>query len=135
MAKFGKAGKRTVHTLKGAVEVAISEGEFLAYTLTVDGAIPLFTYACKHTARLSQDDFEGHPKAVYEWSWSKDSDESDSDDDVYSVAMLFLSALKYNLVVEHFRQDNSLIETLQNIDYESTESSDAFTEPLRVFTK
>jgi hypothetical protein len=133
MADFGKAGKRTIRSHDGAALVQVSTGEYLAYKLTVQGAIPLFTFACKHTSRRSQSDFPGHPKAVYEWTWSQNKNESDAADDVYGVAMMFLSALKYTLLVEHRRHDNSVIKTLQDIDYESTEHSDAFTEPLRVF--
>ncbi|HXT63382.1 MAG TPA: hypothetical protein VN696_10125 [Pyrinomonadaceae bacterium] len=133
MADFGKGGKRTIRTHDGAVLVSISNGEYLAYKLTVQGAVPLFTFACKHTSRKSQNDFPGHPKAVYEWTWSHNSDESDAPDDNYGVAMLFISALKYTLFVEHRRQDNTVIKVLQDIDYESKEHADSFTEILRVF--
>jgi hypothetical protein len=134
MADFGKAGKRTIRTHDGAVLVQVSAGEYLAYKLTVEGAVPLFTFACKHISRKSQSDFPGHPKAIYEWTWSQNSNESDAPDDMYAVAMMFISAVKYTLLVEHRRQDNTVIKKLQDIDYESKEHADSFTELLRVFT-
>jgi hypothetical protein len=134
MPDFGVAGKLTVREFDGAVKVRISSGEYLSFRLTVQGAVPLFTFACKHKARLSEHEFPGHPKQVYEWTWSKGSDESDSSDDMYGVAMSFLTAIRYTLVVEHRDAQDNLINLLKDIDYESNHPADNFTETLRVFT-
>lgn len=133
MADFGKAGKRTVRVYKGAVIVRFSEGEFLSYKLTVKGAEPIFTFACMHRALLSEHQFEGHPKQVYEWNWGRNPDqEIDAEDDMYGVAMTFITAIKYTLLVEQRRQDGSVVKVLKDIDYESQAPEDNFTEPLEV---
>jgi hypothetical protein len=132
MSDFGKAGKMTIRENDNAVMVNISKGEYLYYKLTVEGAIPIFTFACTDKPRFSAD--HNHPHKVYEWTWCKDSDDSDSPDDLYGVAMLFMTAIKYTLVVEHLDKSKNIINTLKDIDYESQEPSDNFTEVLRVFT-
>jgi hypothetical protein len=134
MPDFGVAGKLTIREFDGAVKVRVSQGEHLFFRLTVQGAVPIFTFACKHIPRLSEHEFSGHPKKVYEWTWSRGSDESDAGDDMYGVAMSFLTAIRYTLLVEHRDQGGNLINLLKDIDYESQHPTDNFTEVLRVFT-
>lgn len=134
MADFGQAGKRTVRDFVGAVKVRVSNGEYLFFRLTVQGNVPIFTFACQDKPRLSEHEFPGHPKKVYEWAWSKNGSESDRESDVYGVTMSFFTAIKYTLVVEHRESDDSVIDTLKDIDYESTFHADNFTETLRVLT-
>jgi len=142
MADFGKAGKLTIRTHDVAVVVSLTNREYLNYKLTVQGASPVFTFACVHGPRLSEHQFAGHPKSLYEWNWSRPNpgpsgvpnETSDASDDLYVVSMSFLAALKYTLVVEHRDQNDGLIRTLKDIDFESTSPKDNFTETLRVFT-
>lgn len=134
MPDFGVAGKITVREFDGAVKVRVGQGEHLFFRLTVQGAEPIFTFACKHKARLSEHEFPGHPKKVYEWTWSRSADESDASDDMYGVAMTFLTAIRYTLLVEHRDAQGTLINLLKDIDYESQHPQDNFTETLRVFT-
>lgn len=133
MSDFGIAGKRTVRVYKGAVIVSFSAGDFLSFRLTAKGAEPIFTFACMHRALLSEHQFEGHPKQVYEWRWGQNPDEEvDADDDMYGVAMSFITAIKYTLLVEHRRKDGGLIKIVKDIDYESQAPQDNFTETLEV---
>ena len=134
MADFGVAGKLTIREFDAAVKVRVSQGEYLFFRLTVKGAEPIFTFACKHKARLSEHQFAGHPKKVYEWTWSKGQNESDLPMDMYAVGMSFITAIRYTLLVEHRDQNDGLIDLLKDIDYESTHSADNFTETLRVLT-
>jgi hypothetical protein len=141
MADFGKAGKLTIRSHDVAVVVNLTKNEYIHYKLTVQGADPIFTFACKHGARLSEHQFSGHPKQVYEWTWQRSSpltnvpnQPSDAADDMYGVAMSFLAAIKYTLVVEHRDQNDKKIRTLKDVDYESQDPHDNFTESLRVFT-
>lgn len=136
MPDFGKAGTRTVRNNAdaGAVVVHIGNGEYLSFKLSVQGAEPIFTFACKHRALLSAHQVQGHPKQVYEWTWSRNGDESDDSDDTYVLSMLFIRAVKYTLTVEHRRQNNDLISTLKDIEYASQEPSDHFTEILEILT-
>lgn len=133
MANFGTAGTRTIRVRKGAVIVRFTQGEFLAFKLTVKGAEPIFTFACMHRALLSEHQFNGHPKQEYEWEWGHNpSTEIDAEDDMYGVAMSFITAIKYTLFVEHRAQNGSVIKVLKDIDYESQAPVDNFTETLEV---
>ena len=134
MADFGNTGKITSRTDEIITTVSLSAGEFLAYKLTVEGGHPVFAYSCKHKLRHSEKDLGGI-KQVYEWTWCKGSPaESDGDDDTYVVAMSFIAAVKYTLLVTQHRPDGSLIKTLKDIDLESDQPTDNFTSSLGVFT-
>jgi len=141
MADFGKAGKLTIRKHDVAALVNLTNKEYLSYKLTVQGADPIFTFACTHGARLSEHQFAGHPKKVYEWTWCRPTalaavpnESSDAPDDMYGVAMSFLAAVKYTLLVEQRDQTDQLVRTLKDIDYESQDPHDNFTESLRIFT-
>jgi hypothetical protein len=141
MSDFGKDGKLTIRAHDVAAMVKLSAGEYIFYKLTVQGAEAIFTYACKHKARLSEHQFSGHPKQVYEWTWCRTAkldgmpnQPNDAGDDMYVVTMAFITTLKYTLVVEQRAENDSVIRTLKDIDYESQAPEDTFTETLRVFT-
>ena len=141
MADFGKAGKLTIRKHNVAAVVNLTNKEYLYYKFTVKGVAPIFTFACKDKPRLREQEFAGHPKKVYEWTWARSSalpnmpnPESDSGDDMYGVAMSFFAApIKYTLFVEHRDQADQAIRTLKDIDYESTDPHDNFTESVRLF--
>lgn len=134
MPDFGVAGKLTIREYDGAVKVRVSQGEYLYFRLTVKGAEAIFTFACKHKARLSEHQFPGHPKQVYEWTWSKGQDESDQQMDMYALGMSFMTAVRYTLSVEHRDVNDAMIDLLKDIDYESNHPTDSYTETLRVLT-
>jgi hypothetical protein len=141
MPSFGNAGKLTIRTHDVAALVKLSVGEYIHYKLTVQGAEPIFTFACKHKARLSENEFAGHPKQVYEWTWSRaaslgqlPNEINDASDDMYVVTLAFITAIKYTLKVEQRNSSDGVIRTLKDIDYESQDPQDTFTEILRVFT-
>lgn len=134
MPDFGIAGKLTIREYDGAVKVRVSQGEYLYFRLTVQGAESIFTFACKHKARLSEHQFAGHPKKVYEWTWSKGQNESDFPMDMYALGMSFMTAIRYTLWVEHRDNSDAMIDLLKDIDYESTHATDNYTETLRVLT-
>ncbi len=141
MPDFGNAGELTVRAHDVATTVKLSEGEYIHYTLTVQGAEPIFTFACEHNDRLSEHDFAGHPKQVYEWTWGRSTslddipnESEDASDDVYVVTMAFVTAIKYTLLAEKCDANDQVIRTLKDIDYESQDPTDTFTESLRVLT-
>ena len=90
MPDFGNAGKRTVRKHTGALQVNVTSGEYLFYSLTVSGGAPIFSFACKHRPIQSEEHFRGHPKSLYEWTWGKNSGDTDATDDMYAVAMSFV---------------------------------------------
>src|SRR5690349_72597 len=101
MADFGNTGTITIRKSEPGAKVRVSDGEYLVYRLTVEGAIPIFVFACTHRHRLAAKQFAGHPKQVYEWTWSHQSpnppgipnETSDGSDDTYGVVMQFAAAI------------------------------------------
>jgi hypothetical protein len=140
MPDFGNTGTITVRSSVPAVTVNVTDGEYLFYQLTVSGAVPIFVFACKHKSRFAGSDFDGHPKAVYEWTWSHPGEisedvpnvTSDGSPDNYGVVMHFAAAIKYTLLVEHRDSEDNLIDTLKDMDFESQAPEDEFSEGLRV---
>lgn len=141
MADFGNSGKITIRTNHESATVRVGAGEYLAYKLTVKGATPIFVFACTHNTRLSQGQFPGHPKQVYEWTWCRPTAgpagspdvQSDGDDDTYEVVMHFAAAVKYTLFVEQRDQNNARLRVIKDIDFESQGPEDKFPEGLDVF--
>jgi hypothetical protein len=72
---------------------------------------------------------------VYEWNLGVGmGQEPDSTKkDTYAVGMLFTSAVAYTLEVEHLTRDEELVERLIDVDYESDDPEDKYTEILAVF--
>jgi hypothetical protein len=142
MADFGKAGKLTIRIDDVAAVINLTAGEYLHYKLTVKGAVPIFTFSCKHEPLLSEHEFAGHPKQVYEWTWCKPTagdpgvpdTKSDAADDMLGIPMSFITAIKYTVLVEHKDRSNASIRTLKDFDCESQDPHDNFTSSLRIFT-
>ena len=131
---FGNAGTRTVRKSSAVVIIDQTQGEYLEFKLSVRGAKAIFTFACKHRAIRSENEFPGHPLETYEWQWLKQLSDFDAHDDQYGVRMSFVPAIEYTLVVDYCNSEGTVIERLKDIDYKSTDPEDKFQEPLRVFT-
>ena len=129
MADFGHAGTLTIRANKHAV--VLSPGQKLRYSLKVLGAIPVFTFACEHKARLSAEEFPDHPKEDHEWIWEYPQD-ADGVDEVYTVLMSFVTATKYTLRVELLSANNNLIDTLKDLDGSSLNPADKLPAALEV---
>lgn len=127
------AVKITARKRKVAVDVKFSQGEYLHFKVTVGGPVASFAFACKHHPILESTpaDFPGHPQKVYEWD-IKASDVHD-DDDTYVLLVNFITNEKYTYVVEHRKADDSVIEVLKDLDFESSVGTDRHREDLRVF--
>ncbi|MDQ3816417.1 MAG: hypothetical protein M3362_01850 [Acidobacteriota bacterium] len=130
---FGQSGVRTERTYMPAVSVRFAAGEFLHYKLNVSGAEALFSFDCEDQNRLTQSDFQDHPTDVYEWDLGVGKEqEPDSGQDVYSLGMLFTTAVKYTLVVDHLAANGQRIKQVIDVDYASTTPADEYSEPLTV---
>lgn len=131
MADFGKAGKLTIRTNKNAVTVTL--GQKLRYSVTVEGAVPIFAFACEHKARAAAEDFPGHPKQLYSWVWRCPED-VDADDDTYTVEMSFVTATKYTLLVEHLSAQGEVMAKLKDLDAASSDPGDKYPAALEVMS-
>lgn len=140
MADFGNAGTRTVTVFNANVKVNASAGEFLEYSLTAAGGVPSFAYACSHRDPISQSDrFAGHPKALYKWRLQKTGEALPSTVardstafDAYSLAMSFLGAVRYDLLINLCNGDGTVKRVVQQISYASSDSTDTCSEDLGV---
>jgi hypothetical protein len=54
---------------------------------------------------------------------------------MYVIAMSFIAAIKYTLLVEHRRSDNTVKEVLIDADYKSQNPNDKFRELLSIITQ
>lgn len=133
MGNFGKAGKRTARTDIDTVLVHLAAHECLYYKVTAKGAEAVFTFACAHRLLKAANQFPGHPMETYEWKWFKNPGEGDASQDIYGMQFSFLSAIKYTLRIEHRDAKDTLIQLLQDIDYESQDPTDWYQEALEVF--
>ncbi len=128
------AVKVTPRVRKGAVNLHNSSGEFLAYTVKAQGANPSFAQACQHREIQRSDQFPGHPKQDYSWT-VKQFDAAPNTPDTYTVSFLFVAAIKYTLKIEQLDSRNTVIDVLQDIDFESSDPHDRHHEPLLVVLK
>jgi hypothetical protein len=128
MSDFGNAGKLTIRTDNGAVMV--KAGQQIQYTLTVQGEIPVFTFACTHKDRLTEESFP-QPQQKYSWTWKYPAD-ADGADDVYVVQMSFLTALKYTLRAELQTANGNLLSVIKDLDAESDDSNDKYPSSIEV---
>jgi hypothetical protein len=121
---------------KNAVVVDHVNGEHLHYRVEVEGGNPQFAFGCAHRQIKSAAGFPGHPKAVYEWDYLQNPGECDAaknDGDVYGLSMLFIAASKYQITIEHRRQDGSVKEVLSDLVCESDDPEGVARRGLEVF--
>ncbi len=128
MSDFGNAGKLTIRVDNGAV--LVKAGQQIKYSLTVQGQIPIFAFACTHKVRLTDQDFPA-PQQQYSWTWKYPAD-ADGTDDVYVVEMSFLTALKYTFRAELQTANGNMLSVIQDLDAESNDSNDKFPSSIEV---
>jgi hypothetical protein len=128
------AVKVTVRSRKGAVNLRNSAGEFLAYAVKAAGAIPTFTLACQDRVIKQSDQFLGHPKQDYLWTVTQ-FDSAPNTPDTHTMSFMFVAATKYTLQIEQRDSTNTLIDILQDLDFESSDPNDRHHEPLMVVLK
>ena len=97
---------------------------------------PIFDFRCgKHMEGFAVKASDP-PKSKYEWTWGKKaSDIHDANDPVdnFSLGMVFTFApIKYRYLVERRDKNDNVIETLKDVVFESTDSSDSTFTGLRV---
>jgi hypothetical protein len=116
------------------VDVDVTGGEFLLYRITVRGSIPIFDLEDSRVNKtlLSQDDEPiSEDPLVYERKWPR-LGETVATVSGHTLGMSFLLAIQYTYVVEHHHRDGSLIATLIDIDYISSQPEDRFFQRLGV---
>ena len=135
MSDFGNAGKLVIR--KDLLGVEVKSGETLKFTLDVQGAQGIFTFACEHKARKSEKDFPG-PQAHYQWDWKCPGDADDGGDvagDQYVTRMLFLTVTSYTYKVMHLDSAGNQKGVLKDLHASSTDSQDKYSSNLRIVCK
>src|SRR5712692_3209727 len=135
MADFGNAGKLVIR--KDLLGVEVKSGETLKFTLDVQGAQGIFTFACEHKSRKSDQDYPG-PQAQYRGNWKCSDDADDGGDasgDENVTRMLFLTAVSYTYKVIHHDSTGNQKDVLKDLDASSTDSQDRYSSSLRIVCK
>jgi hypothetical protein len=111
---------QTIRVNRG--DVLVDSGQHLHYTISVDGAEPVFNLACQHKIHFADDTLGLHKNYDVVWPSSSGDDHSEDGED-YTFSMAFISALKYTIRVELHDADHNLVGDDDGIvldaDYES----------------
>jgi hypothetical protein len=120
-------------TCKPSVVVRQKQGEYLHYKIVAQGANPQFAFGCAHRHILSAENFSGHPMETYQWVYLKSPADADAVDDVYATSVMFMAATKYSLTIEHRATDDSVVETVCDMTFESGDPTDIARSSVEVF--
>jgi len=130
---FGKSGRLTIRTNENGALVNVSAGEHITCELKVKGAVPLFAFGCQHRPIWSGPDFPGHPKNLYQWEHFTQAGDADAPSDVYSLTLSFLGATSYTFVMRRVDAAGAPLQTLKDVDYQSTTAADVFRDVITLF--
>lgn len=116
-----------------ATELDVSNGEFLEYEVSFQGAKPTFAVVDQHgTVVLSPKNQPVAPgRYVKRWPAKK---VRVPDDLNFTLGVHFIAAIQYAYQVRRKSKTGKLIETCKDCTYASTTATDSFFDPLRVFT-
>lgn len=128
------AVKRTERTNKSAVKVKVSGGEYLDYSLTVSGARGVFALADSKNRPVIRDTDWPAPQQVYHKRWPQETPQAPPEDgEVYTLAISFITALKYTYVVNRCQANGKVLQVIKDMDLESQISQDNASVSLTVF--
>jgi hypothetical protein len=106
---------------------------YLKYRLIVKGARGVFSIADDQNRVLMKDTDFPSPQNEYICQWPKDQNDIPPENDlVYTLSVSFITAVKYTYIIEKCKPDGTCVETLKDIDYESTDSKDVYNASLRI---
>ncbi|HEV2860076.1 MAG TPA: hypothetical protein VGX48_03650 [Pyrinomonadaceae bacterium] len=128
--------KKTVRKLSNSVFLNVSADEFLLYKVTVQGATPQFAVVdSSDRIIMSSKDAPNPPgSGTFQREWPKPIDPTTTLS-THTLAVHFVAALKYTYVVEHRALSDggsTLIEVLNDIDFESNNAKDFDFQALNV---
>ena len=133
MADFGNAGIRTVHVDKAGGMIDTTVGQSVICTLDVSGGTPLFVFACTHRNLFTPD---GPIQDRYQWTDFDSAGSNGQNGDVHVLTLQFSAgAIKYRFRMEVFDLNFALVKTLKDIEYETSDPTDFFVEPILLGTK
>ena len=128
------AVKRTERTNKSAVKVNLLGGEYIDYSLTVSGARGVFALADRKDRPVMKDTDWPAPQQTYHKRWPQETPQPPPENgEVYSLAMSFITALKYTYVVNRCQADGKVLQVIKDMDLESQIPQDNASVSLTVF--
>ena len=109
---------RTATTENPSVlQMSRTTGEFLHFTLTAGGPVPIFSFNSSVKGTLFEaPDFIGHPKKKYEWQHLKNPSDLQSFE-LIDLHLLFITNAKYRYKVEKRAADDTVISTIMDISF------------------
>lgn len=115
----------------GAVQVAVSAGHFLHFSLDAAGPIPIFAFASSVKGGLFEaPDFPGHPTTRYEWLHLKN--QSDFQQlELLDLRLAFLTNADYTYTVELRDSAGAVVSTVLQVKYHG-EPTDTVSESFTV---
>lgn len=119
-------------------DITVGDGNKLAYTLTVKGAVPMFVFVCTHGEILDAKQFP--ISSTYEWTLCKKGTPAnppavfpaDASKDTYGLRLYFTGATEYVLVVNEIDGNGKKVRTIKDITYSSQVATDLYQEDLTV---
>jgi hypothetical protein len=131
---FPTAGTETVRANEAARIVKTSANrEIVICTVTSrGGGVPTFVFTRDGVEQQRASGFEGHPTNRYQWVLSRQDGTLPDGASVFVLALSFTTT-QYTYVMEHCDEFGSRIAVLKDIDYESANGEDSFTEAIQIF--
>lgn len=109
----------------GVLQIARGSGEFLHFTLTAGGTLPVFSFNSSVKGNLFEaPDFIGHPKKKYAWQHLKNPSDMQSFE-LLDLHLLFITNKKYRYMVEKRAEDNTVLGTVMEINFTGDPSDHA----------
>ena len=101
----------------GLVQIDRTTGDYLQFTLTAGGPIPIFSFSSSVKGTLfDAPDFLGHPKKKYQWLHLKNPSDFQAFE-MLDVHLLYITNKKYRFKVERMAKDDTVIGTIMDINY------------------
>jgi hypothetical protein len=113
------------------VPVSTSTGEFLHFSLTAGGPVPIFSFASSVKGTLWEaSDFAGHPKTLYEWDHLLNPSDIQQLEEL-SLRIAFFSNADYTYKVQVMDRNRSQVRTALEISYKG-DPTDSYPESFTV---
>lgn len=130
-ADFGNAGNLTVRKQKEWIQLRVSQGEHLHFKLKARGAQPIFNLVWGTQVLWSEQNYPAGT-SQFERTWPRSASEHGANPNDLSVAMGFLTASSYTLVVEIQDSSHRVLSVVTDIDCSSDDPSDSYQEAITV---
>jgi hypothetical protein len=116
----------------GSTNVATSQSQYLHFSLTAGGPIPIFTFSSSTKSIIYEaSDFPGHPKTLYEWNHLKNPSDIQQLETL-GLLMSYFSNAQYTYKVQLCDRTANAIQTILEIQYSGAPTDPATPESFLV---